>query len=186
MPIPTVAVDDPILADTMNALIQNANGSPYRAVFTASGSWTIPVGVQKYKVTVAGGGGSGGTTTSTSVGEGEYVTNPGGPGGTAPMISGVFNAGGAGSVVTFTVGAAGVFSGSGNGGSTSCSGLVSGGGNRGGTGGGSGANGAATFPPGFPAVYHFNGLFGKGVGEWYGLGGSANSDGMPGAVIIEW
>lgn len=175
MPIPAVAVDDPILADTMNSLIQNVNGSPYRAVFTASGSWTVPPGVQKYKVTLAGTGGTGGTSVTTGGSEGEYYINVGGPGGSAPMISAIFNAGAPGTTVSFTVGS-----------TTSCNGLVSTAGGNGGGSGTPGGSGSATFPPGVPAVYHFNGIFCGSVGIGYGQGGPADSAGGPGAIIFEW
>ena len=175
MPIPAVAVDEPILADTMNSLIQNVNGSPYRAVFTASGSWTVPPGVQKYKVTLAGAGGAGGTTVTVGGSEGEFTVVYGGSGGSAPMISAVFNAGAPGTTVSFTVES-----------TTSCNGLVSTGGGVGGGGGSPGTHGSATFPPGMPAMYHFNGLFGGSPFIGYGQGGPADSSGGPGAVIIEW
>ena len=175
MPIPAVAVDDPILADTMNSLIQNVNGSPYRAVFTASGSWTVPPGVQKYKVTLAGAGGAGGISVATGSSEGDYSINIGGPGGSAPMISAIFNAGAPGTTVSFTVGA-----------TSSCNGLISTGGGAGGGSGASGSHGSATFPPGAPAVYHFNGMIGPAVNAGYGQGGAADSPGTSGAVIFEW
>lgn len=178
MALPTVAVDDAITADTMNGLIRHVNGTPSRAIFTSSGSWTIPEGVQKFKVTLAGGGGTGGANTEVGGSEGEYTVVYGGPGGSGPMISAIFNAGGAGSAVTVTVGGVGAAS--------SVLGLISNGGSNGGTYGSAGGHGAATFPPGQPAIFHTNMLYGPAVGVGYGQGGGPAAAGQPGIVIIEW
>lgn len=178
MALPTVAVDDAITADTMNGLIRHVNGTPSRAIFTTSGSWTIPEGVQKFKVTLAGGGGPGGANTDVHGGEGEYSVSPGGVGGFGPMISAIFNAGGPGSSVTVTVGIPGAAS--------SVLGLISNGGSAGGLHGAAGGHGAATFPPGQPAIFHKNMLYGPAVGVGYGQGGGPAAAGQPGIVIIEW
>src|SRR5574337_433503 len=106
--IESVAVDNPVLASTMNQVIDNVNSSPGRAVFTANGSWTVPSGVHKFKVTMCGGGGRGGEGYSYFGGEsGGGGTWNGGPGGDSPMISAVIAGQAVGATFAVTVGAAG-------------------------------------------------------------------------------
>ena len=113
-------------------------------VFTANGTFTVPAGVTKVKVTVVGGGGGGGGSTSSY---GGYGGGGGGGGSAIKIISGLTPAG----TVSVTVGAGGAASsgGAGGAGGTSsfgayCSSTGGGGGvaNYGDTGlGGSGSSG---------------------------------------------
>jgi hypothetical protein len=74
---------------------------PSVAVFTASGTWTIPTGITRAKVTVIAGGGSGGFTVAG------YSSGGGGGGGTAVKYVTGLTPGGTVSVTVGTGGAAG-------------------------------------------------------------------------------
>jgi hypothetical protein len=204
--INNVAVNDPITADTMNAVIDNINGSPNRVVIVANTVWSVPVGVTNFKVFLAGGGGGGGNVGSVGIGEGETMQTPGGDGGDAPMISCVFTGAAEGQNYPITIGAAGgaaAGTNAGAGTATSFGTMSSSGGAAGSNGGASttpplkGNPGTAAFPVGvLGAVYHDNGVFGSGYVarrmRGFGSGGDgaqpgiAATAGRPGAVIIEW
>lgn len=180
MTLETVAVDDPVLASTMQQVIAHVNGSPGRAVYVANGTWSVPNGVHKFKVTLCGGGGRSGANVVGGGGEDSYVV-PGANGGSAPMISAIFEGVELGTTFAITIGAGGT---SGAGGTTSFGTLMSSSG--GGAGGGSGT---ATFPAGAPNVYHANEIFcfsSAGVG--YGRGGPSGDllPGYSGIVVVEW
>ena len=91
-----------------------AGGFSNMEVFAASGTFNIPAGVTKVKVTVIGGGGAGGGSGTSS----ETVGNGGGAGGAAIKIVSGLTPGG---TVTVTVGAGGtgVSNATGNSGGTS-------------------------------------------------------------------
>lgn len=200
--IDNVAVDEPILASTMNALINGANGSPGRAVYLADGVFSVPAGVQRFKVTLCGGGGGGGAAGSGGGGEDLFVTQ-GGPGGDAPMISAIFTGYDEGASIPVIVGAGGDGPLHEAGETTSFATLSSTGGLPGATGpsspggvGTKGNPGTGNFPVGAPSFFHTNELFGVGytnkVLVGYGRGGVGGNDGVaaldgrPGIVVIEW
>lgn len=189
MPIGNVAVDDPVQASTMNALIDNVNGSPNRVVFLNSGVWNVPAGVQRFKVWICGGGGSAGD--DWFVGEQD---GPGAPGGDSPLISAIFVSPGQGTAYPITIGAGGVSNVSGGvGGTTSFGATFS-------SSGGlkpsyqsvtKGGPGTASFPVGAPSFFHTNEMFCQGyynnVIQGYGRGGNTNSQsGRQGICVIEW
>ena len=93
-----------------SALTGIAGGFSNLQVFTSSGSWTVPAGITKAKVTVVGaGGGGGGATTASCNGIG------GSAGGCAiKIVSGLTP----GSTVAVTIGAAGTAGVGGGGGGT--------------------------------------------------------------------
>lgn len=196
MTIDAVAVGDPVSASKTNQLIDNVNGSPNRVVFVVNGSWSVPSGCHRFKVTLCGGGGAGGSATTFGGGEDSTII-PGQPGGDGPMISAIIAGQEIGSTFAIVVGAGGT---SGSGGTSSFGTLMS---STGGAAGGSGAYadkgspGTATFPLGAPSIFHTNELFGHGyeVNELrgYGRGGRGGDsgfgsgyDGRPGIVVIEW
>lgn len=199
MTINAVAPDDPVEAGTVNQLIDNVNGSPNRVYFTASGTWTVPSGCHRFKVTVVGGGGYGGDGAST--GGVDSVFLPGGRGGEAPMISLIVAGADVGTSYGITVGAGGSYASPTGGSSVFGTLLTSTGGGVGGTGyiGGAarGSVGTPTFPSGAPSAIHINTLHGYdylfNTLRGYGEGGSGMShdggprgDGAPGLVLIEW
>jgi hypothetical protein len=126
--------------------------------FTTSGSFVVPGGVTRAKVTVIGGGGAGGM----------HTTQPGGGGGAGgkavKIVSGLVP----GTSVSVTVGAGGAAPGSpgfgGNGATSSFGGYVSATGGSGGMGGSSGAVSAG-------------GSGGSGVGGDVNFAGSYGTDG---------
>lgn len=173
-----------------------AGGFSNMDVFTASGSWSVPAGITKCKVTVVGGGGGG-----------DNDGGGGGGGGTAiKIVSGLTP----GASITVTIGAGGAAN-SGNGGTTSfgayCS--ASGGTNptnndRGGI-GGIGSSGDLNIRGGDGLRYNndTSGLrlsaggctyLGGGpatntaatAGGNYGTGGAGNAAGASGVVVIEY
>jgi hypothetical protein len=78
-----------------------SSGFGNMTVFTSNGTWSVPVGVTKCKVTVVGGGGNGGYSTSDDFGL--YPGSGGGGGGAAIKII----SSGLGSTVSVIVGGAG-------------------------------------------------------------------------------
>ncbi len=141
--------------------------------FTSSGSFTIPVGVSRAKVTVIGGGGAGGT----------HASQPGGGGGAGGQavcwLSGLV----AGTVVPVTVGAGGqpsVGAGNGNAGGTSSFGsFASASGGQGGDGGsGTGAPAGGQGGSGTGGTVNFDGSWG---GDSIPSAGRGGDGGGPGA-----
>lgn len=200
--INNVAVDDPITAETMNALIDSVNGSPNRVVLLADTVWAVPAGVQRFKVTLCGGGGRGGNAGLWAYSE-YFIITAGGEGGDAPMISAIFSGVEEGQSFPVTVGDGGSGPTPVAGTATSFGLLVSGGGAAGGAGpnssqasGVKGNPGTASFPPGAPSMFHGNELFGYtyvnkeirgyGRGGAGDPGGSGALPGHPGIVVIEW
>lgn len=78
-------------------------------VFTSSGTWTVPAGVTKAKVTVIGGGGGGGGTSTAGA---QIGGGGGGAGAAIRLVSGLTP----GASVNVTVGAAGTVGNNANGG----------------------------------------------------------------------
>jgi hypothetical protein len=127
--------------------------------FTSSGSFTVPVGVTRLKVTVIGGGGAGGT----------HSTTPGGGGGAGGQAIRILNGMTPGSVVPVTVGAGGTpltggSVGIGGAGGTSSFGVYASA-----TGGGGGGGGSGSAPGA-------GGAGGSGVGGDINYGGSFGTD----------
>lgn len=110
MPLSEVEVGGPVKASTQNGLIKNANGSPGRAVFTANGTWSVPQGVYRFIVFLAGGGGAGSGAYGEAV-EGFSYISDGGQGGDGPLCSKVFSGVEAGTTYAIEIGAGGVASG---------------------------------------------------------------------------
>lgn len=202
MTLSTVAADDPIEASLANQLIANVNGSPGVAFFTADGSWAVPAGVHKFKVTVVGGGGAAGGFGSAGGGEDIYST-PGGPGGDSLARSVWVSGAEIGTTYVITIGAGGTSGGSG--GTTSFGSLltVNGGGeggsdslyprefgskgSTGSTAGGSLAGSAVLTGNKRLPLYDTV----SNIPRHYGEGGPATMSslqlaGAPGLVMIEW
>lgn len=197
MTIPNVNVDDPVEAATANQLIANVNSSPGRVVFTANGVFSVPDGVHKFKVYVAGGGGKGGDVGSEyNPAEGLFTYFDGAAGGRSPLASVVVSGQALGSSFAITIGAGGT---GGAGGTSSFGTLLSC------TGGGAGGNGTPSGPAAgavgsiagtmaSQALVHDNGMFqSASTLRPYGAGGSGGtaasatgSAGAQGVVIVEW
>lgn len=194
MPLSEVEVGGPVKASTQNGLIKNANGSPGRAVFTANGTWSVPAGVYRFKVTMCGGGGSGGNPYFAFGIDGQDSYN-GGDGGDAPLCSKIFGGIEAGTTYTITIGA-GAAAGSGAAGGTSTFGAL-----LQSTGGGKGVNATELYylpkqAKGTSGTHngdlrHGNELFLKAQEDPYGSGGicsatAALQAGTNGICVIEW
>lgn len=198
MTLSTVAAGDPVKASEMNSIIAHVNGSPGRAIFTASGTWSVPAGAHKFKVYLAGGGGGGGGGIyhAEDFSSGEYHTT-GGVGGDAPLISKVFAGVDIGTTYVITIGAGGAAAleaatGSTGGDSTFGTVMESHGGLGGHAGGGAGAYGGQTGGQ----IRHGNGMFVTSANKGYGAGGLGGSQtvgsdttsdaGSNGICVIEW
>ncbi|HET9019596.1 MAG TPA: hypothetical protein VFN46_08420 [Acetobacteraceae bacterium] len=130
------------------------------SAFTASGSFVVPQGVTRAKVTVIGGGGAGGT----------HATQPGGGGGAGGQAIGWLSGLTPGATIAVTVGGGGQpASGAGNGGNGQASSFGSTLSASGGTGGGGGSG------SGTPA----GGQGGVGSGGGINLAGSWGGDASP-------
>lgn len=177
-----------------------AGGFSNMQVFTASGTFTIPAGITKVKVTVVGGGGNGANAQgSYNVSIGSF--GGGGGGASIKVVTGLIS----GNTVSVTVGGAGATSSFGafcsaTGGGTPLGGLgasgdinISGGGGEGGSTSAGGAGGSSILGGGAASVQLTDT---RRVGGQYGGGGSggfANSAtvrsggaGTAGVVIIEF
>jgi len=105
----TSALDGNLVAPSTSGNVLTSDGTTWQSsappstipsiqAFTSSGTFTVPSGVTKVRVTVTGGGGGGSTTP------GSYAANGGGAGGTAiKVITGLTP----GATVTVTVGSGG-------------------------------------------------------------------------------
>jgi hypothetical protein len=87
MAIEAVSVDNPVKASTMNQIISNVNVSNNRAIFTANGTWSVPVGVHRFKVTLCNIGAA--STGLVTVGDGFQIDGP--QGAHSPMASKIFS-----------------------------------------------------------------------------------------------
>lgn len=190
MPIDNVAVADPVQASTQNKLIAHANGSPGRAIFTANGLWSIPQGVYKFKVYLAGGGGKG-SQAYFSTSEGFTYLGDGARGGDSPLCSKMFAGLDIGTSFSIVIGAGAT--GGGPGGTSTFGALLSSSGGTAATGGGAspGAPGGSGSHNG--EIRHTNQLFQVSQNNGYGQGGEGGtyygtdgSNGNGGICIIEW
>lgn len=194
---------DSIVFDSTGVVSGVATGFGNVQVFTASGTFTVPAGITKVKVTVVGGGG-GGTTAGAGCGYWYCGTGGGGGGSTQKIVSGLTPGG----TIAVTVGAAGPAAGSGGTSSFGAHCSATGGG-PGTTGVGTGGHinltgGPATLGGGFRLYTHqaaFGGgsllaqiSIGRAVGNGYGGGGGGGTDGAgvvgaagaAGVVIVEY
>lgn len=196
-----IVIDEPILASDMLQVVKNVNGSPGRQLITASGTFIVPEGVHKFKVTLSGGGGGGGAGYETGGGEGGDPAQSA-PGGNAPMISATF-ASDPGTTFVVTVGTGGaaghLTTRGGTGGTTSFGPSFSSTGGVGSITGDTvrGSPGTATFPSGQPHIYHNNELicityednelvgYGRGGKGGFGFFDDGNV-GLSGVVLVEW
>lgn len=187
MTIASVAVDDPVEAATANQLIDNVNASPGRAIFTSNGTWSVPSGVHKFKVTLCGGGGHGEGFVTVGGGEDSYIV-AGANGGDAPMVSSLFSGVELGTSYVITIGAAGAYGGTGGTTSFGTALTSTGGGSASGT--TAGGRGSTTVSGGSTRLYHDNGILTNSAGAAYGSGGVGTTGsavaGMQGIVVVEW
>jgi len=171
--------------------ISSFSAVPTIVAFTSSGTFTVPAGVTKVKVTVVGGGGGGGSGTSYS---------GGGGGGTAiKTITGLTPGG----TVAVTVGAGGVAAAAGVTSSFGAYCSATGGGFAVSTtpgSGGIGSNGDLNIGGQAGTVDSYNGYgtggssflgggggYGAGnVGRQYGGGAATGSNGASGVVVVEY
>lgn len=192
MTLSSVAPDDPVEAPLMNQLIANVNASPGVAIITASGTWAVPSGVHKFRVTLCGGGGTGGDFGVGGSGEDVFST-PGGPGGDS-IARRIWVAGAdIGTTYSITVGAAGgstsfgsllTVSGGGVGASDSTSAVTPGSKGAAGTITGGSMSGSA-LAVGNESVAIYDTPY--NIPRAFGQGGLRTSDaGAPGIVVIEW
>lgn len=173
MTIDAVAVDDPVQASTMNQLILGANGSPGRAIIVANGTWSVPDGVHKFKVTLGAGGTGGSFDTMGGGGEDSYII-PGSAGPAGLMASSCVAGVEPGTSYSITIGSGGA-AGSGAGGTTSFGTLMS------------VSASAASFAAGSTSnAYHAYPPIANSAGTPYSGGGAANGAGHQGFVLIEW
>ena len=173
------------------------------AVFTSSGTWTVPSGVTKCKVTVTGGGGGGYTTggnaggtaikiVSLSGGSATITIGAGGVGTTGGTSSFVYSA----TTVSATGGGGGGYEtpsttiGAGSGGDININGGIAQGycypsGGAGGIGGASywGGGGGGSRYGSTPWVT--GQAYGSGGGS-YGYNGGVSGDGKAGIIVIEY
>jgi hypothetical protein len=163
-------------------------------VFTSSGTWTKPAGINTIKVTVTGGGGAGGAPPA-----GGYLGNGGGAGGTVIEVIDVSGV----STAAVTVGAGGATAayGGGTGGDGGTSSFASYCSSTGGTGGstasqspyyggapGTGSNGDINLLGGYGHTGNYNSagasIAGSGGASYFGGGGNckveASGNGNPG------
>lgn len=189
MTIALVSASAGAKASEHNQVFHHVN-SGKRAVFTSNGIWTVPDGCHAFIVWLCGGGGIGNDSTVTGD-PGDPTYGPGTDGGDSPLASLVVTGQAIGSSFAITIGAAGVRTGSVNGGTSSFGALLS---CTGGIAGG--APGSVSVGSGY--MLHGNLLFGAGYQlnklRGYGAGGAGSpggptgigSDGMPGICVITW
>lgn len=142
----TVGTDGQILQSNGSALVYatpSPGGFSNMQVFTSNGTFTVPAGVTKVKVTVVGGGGNSGSATYGSPSAPSSSGGGGGGGAAIEIISGLIPGG----TVSVTVGGAGgtssfgaYCSATGGGASPNTGGGVQGAGGVGGTGSGGDIN----------------------------------------------
>jgi hypothetical protein len=190
-----------VVAPGTSGNILKSNGTTWQSVavpfgftnltaFTSSGTWTVPAGVTKCKVTVIGGGGA----------VDNYFAGGSGGGTAIKIVSGLTPGG----TVAITIGAGGTYIGN-SGGTSSFGSYCSASGGQGGqtTAGfpsipGIGSNGDLNFRGygggSFDLVNTFGQYFGGGsfFGSNYGAGGpnyigsSLSNDGSSGIIVIEY
>jgi hypothetical protein len=190
MTLLTVAPDEAIQASLMNQIIANINGSPGLAIFTSTGTWAVPSGVHRFRVSLCGGGGSSGPMLTVGSGIDAYSI-PGYSGGNSIARRVIVTGADIGTSYSITVGGPGgtssfgtLLSISGGG-----DGTTSGKGSVGGVAGGSLAASSIAISNQSIAIYDSP----RNEPRGYGEGGpplllTAESPyaGAPGIVIIEW
>lgn len=216
MPATNVEVGQVIKASTMNAVVDHVQAANGRRIFVVGGTWSVPVGVTRFKVTLCGGGGRGHASVLIGYGEDSYYI-AGGPGGDAPMISAIFEGVEEGTSFDIDIGVGGYESVT-TGGTTSFgTEFSSSGGEMPGNSSGfwydaitpKGGQGDAVFPAGVQHCFHDNGYLsryvyhfgknhpfgrgGRGGPGPSGYGGTYESlhspgpeNGAPGVCVIEW
>lgn len=201
--VANVTVDDKGRVTAASSTTLPAGGFSNMQVFTSNGTFTVPAGVTKVKVTVVGGGGNG--SSGFDNGEGFYVAGYGGGAGGAAIevISGLSP----GATISVTVGGINGTSSFGaycsaTGGTNAISnpnvfifeagsgGVGSGGNlNINGQGGGAGNNTYSNSSPGGTggtSIMGGGGRAGTAGGNYGGGGGGDSASGGPGVVVVEW
>lgn len=181
MTLPTKSTGHVVTATEWNAVIAAINAVNGRQIFTSSGSFTWPVGVNTVKVKVAGGGGhSGGTWFG---GPGGTTSMPPLDGSPSPLCSIFVSGVDAGTTIAVAIGGPGASRTSLGvhpvGGTSSFGAYVSSTGGEGAYQGTAGARGTHTGD-----IAHSNDefLFNLTGDTWVGYGESN----APGIVVIEW
>lgn len=192
MSISSVSAGQDISATHLNDIAAALNAVNGRQIFTSSGTFTWPAGVNRVKVTLAGGGGRAGA--SWFAGVGGTVQQPSSRGGNSPMCSKIVSGIDAGTTISITIGAAGV--GTAAGGTTSFGSVFQ---STGGTGGVTNVVGTDGTHTG--EIQHDNRVFVFARDDYhgiigYGQGYPSNSGiqspvgysqaGGPGILVIEW
>lgn len=196
MAISNVAVGDEVTASKTNAIIGALNAMNNRQIFTSSGSFTWPTGVNRIRVYICGGGGRSGDNWSSG-----GVAQPCTRGGNSPLCSKGISGVDEGTTIPVTIG--GVAYGTGGGGAGTGPGGTSSFGtyvqSSGGTGGHSATHGTDGTHTG--EIQHDNRMFvasndgvqgpigyGQGFPSNSGTGsiGGATTAGGPGICVIEW
>ena len=160
------------------------------AVFTSSGTWTIPAGITKCKITVTGGGGGTYTNYPTSGGAGgtaiKYLTLSGGSMTITVGAGGAIDTSSPGGSSSVVYGATTV---TGGGGQNSVGGII----NYGGSGGGGDLNiyggaGLRTNNTAEGGVSFWGGdySYGSGGSVLYAFGAFSFNSGNAGVVVIEY
>lgn len=103
-----VAVGQAVIASKTNLMITSVNNKGKRQIFTSSGNFTWPVGIDTITVWLCGGGGRCGDTWISS-----SVQQPSSRGGNSPLCSKAISGVDDGTTIAITIGAAGVGTGAG-------------------------------------------------------------------------
>lgn len=170
-----VNADEAVAASTMNHVIDHTSQVNGRAIFTANGTWNVPTGVFKFKVTLCGGGGKGGDAYYGGY-EGSQLL-PGPKGGDGPLCSKVIGGQAEGAAFTVTIGAGSISSAPG--GTTSFGALLQSTGGQWGS--GTAADGTHT-----GEIRHHGDMFMIAQAQYYGMGGTDTAAGKNGICVIEW
>lgn len=195
--IPTIVVNSRGQVTSVTSSSVSAGGPQGMQVFTSSGTFTVPSGVTKLKLTCVGGGGGGGGYSQ----RGSYFGS-GGSGGGGGASEGVLTVT-SGQTISVTIGAGGGAGGSLGSGGTAGSGasggstifdVITAGGGGGGGGGYSASNGylnggAGSLGGASGGSLNLSGMYGSStslaIGS-YGSGGGQTSNGVSGIAIVEW
>jgi len=210
VPVLTIDAKGRITSASTASVAAGGGGFSNMQVFTSSGTFTVPAGITKVKVTVVGGGGGGAMGRDDGCCNFSAGSGGGGGGAAIEVISGLTG----GSTVSVTVGGGGAavtYNYNGNAGGTSsfgayCSATGGAGGVKGEASGGIGSGGQLNVPGtlGTPGKNYYtsckggNSLFGAGggnagAGRGYGGGGGGRAypgdysgAGSAGVVIVEY
>lgn len=184
MTLSTVAVNDPVLASTHQQIIAKVNASPGRQVFLANGTFSVPTGIHKFRVFIAGGGQGGYDVVTMGMGEDSYLVD-GAAGNDSFLVSADYSGVDIGTSFAVVVGAGGAIH-EGAGGTSSFGAFSI-------TGASGAGRGTVTPPGGSTPMYHMNGLYCNNTGIPYGTGGNGGTaaldvalPGTQGIVVVEW